>query len=152
MADKILFWLDGDVIQFCLAYYLQKNYSGGLFAITDITDKPKKFFKEQKFVKFVKNWFYHDHIKTTKNADLKYLENFQKKYDIDLLELANHDRILNKYNEYYVICITKINFAKRTTYLIRRKNLHFLQDTDLNVLHIRLRMQIILVVKPNFSV
>ena len=109
MTDKILFWLDGDVIQFCLAYYLQKKYPGDLFAITDITDRPKKFFKEQKFVKFAKNWFYHDHIKTTKNADLKYLENFQKKYGIDLSELANHDRILNKYNEYYNFSEEEIN-------------------------------------------
>ena len=101
MTKKIFFWLDADLIQFCLAYYLQKNYTGDFFAIIDITNKPKKFFKEQKFVKFTKFWFYHDHIKTNKNADLNYLENFQKKYDIDLFELANHDRILKKYNDFY---------------------------------------------------
>ena len=54
MTKKIFFWLDADLIQFCLAYYLQKNYTGDFFAIIDITNKPKKFFKEQKFVKFVK--------------------------------------------------------------------------------------------------
>ena len=109
MVGKILFWLDGDVIQFCLAYYLQKKYQGELFAIIDITNRPKKFFKEQKFVNFTKNWFYHDHITIDKNTDLKYLEQFQKIYNIDLSELANHDRILNKYNEYYDFSKEEIN-------------------------------------------
>ena len=39
MVNKILFWIDGDVTQFCLAYYLQKKYHGELFSITDVTNK-----------------------------------------------------------------------------------------------------------------
>ena len=109
VVNKILFWIDGDVTQFCLAYYLQKKYHGELFSITDVTNKPKKFFKEQKFVNFTKNWFYHDHITINKNADSKYLEQFQQKYNLDLSELANHDRILNKYNEYYDFSQEEIN-------------------------------------------
>ena len=95
MADKILFWLDGDVIQFCLAYYLQKKYRGELFAITDITNKPKKFFKEQKFVNFTKNWFYHDHITIDENADLKYLEQIQKKYNKAHRKEAHHYQLVS---------------------------------------------------------
>ena len=58
---------------------------------------------------FTKNWFYHDHITINKNADSKYLEQFQQKYNLDLSELANHDRILNKYNEYYDFSQEEIN-------------------------------------------
>ena len=83
MSDKICFWLDAEPTSFCIAYYLKKIYDADFFAVIDITDRPKHFFKNQKLVEFKKIWFYHDHIKTTENADLKYLENFQKKYGID---------------------------------------------------------------------
>jgi len=101
MNNRILFWISGDLLTFCLAHYMQKNNIGDFYSITDITNKPKIFFKEQTFVNFLNNWFYHDHIHINKNPDVNYLKNFQKKYNIDLMELGKNDRILNKYNEYH---------------------------------------------------
>jgi len=107
--NKIIFWLNADLLQFCLAYYFQKSYKGELFSIIDITNKPKDFFKEQNLVKFSKSWFFHDHIKVKKNPDLKYLENFEKKYNIDLSELASNDRIFNHFNDWYKFSEEEIN-------------------------------------------
>ena len=62
MKDKIFFWLDADITDFCIAYYLQKISDAEFYALIDITNKPKKFFKEQKLVRFKKTWFYHDYL------------------------------------------------------------------------------------------
>ena len=107
--NKIIFWISADLLPFCLAYFLQKNYNGEFYSITDISNNPRKFFEEQEFVNFSKNWFYHDYMAINKEVDLEYIENFQKKYNIDLNELANNDRILNKYNPYYDFSKDEIN-------------------------------------------
>ena len=101
MKDRIIFWLSADILPFCLAYYFQKNYVADFFGVYDLTNKPKKFFETQNLVKFSKIWFYHDHIRKKGIPDLEYLEKFEEKYKIDLQELVDNDRILNKYNEYY---------------------------------------------------
>ena len=59
MKQKIFFWITADLTNFCMAYYLQKNHDAEFYAIIDITNRPKKFFKEQKLVQFKKIWFYH---------------------------------------------------------------------------------------------
>ena len=86
---------------FGLAKSLQEKYDCDLFAIIDITNKSKKFFQEQQLVKFQKFWFYHDHISTTKKADLTYLAAFEKKYKINLWLLACNERLFYEFNEYY---------------------------------------------------
>lgn len=101
MKDKIIFWLDADLTTFGLAKYLQEKSNADFFAIIDITDKPKKFFSQQKIVKFQKIWFYHDHIKSNVEVDLPYLIQFEKKYNIRLWELIINDRIFYNYNDYY---------------------------------------------------
>ena len=101
MKDKVIFWLSADLLPFCLAYYLQKKIDGEIFAIYDLTNKPKKFFELQKLVNFSKIWFYHDHIRVNKVPEIKYIEKISEKYKLDLQEMVNNDRILNKYNEYY---------------------------------------------------
>jgi len=102
MTDKLFFWLDGALTHFCLAHYLQKIYDADYYAIIDTTNKPKKFFQEQPFVKFKKIWFYHDHInKIGKNPDLNYLSNFEKKYKINLWELAINERLFYRFNRFY---------------------------------------------------
>ena len=100
MKDKIIFWLSAELLRFGLAKSFSEKYDCDLFAIIDITDKPKKFFEEQKIVKFEKQWFYHDHITTTKKPDLNYLKNFEDKYKINLWLLAFNERIF-QYNDYY---------------------------------------------------
>ena len=78
MNKKILFWIEsGTIMIFGVAKYLQNDINAEFFAIYDVTDKPKKFFQEQKLVNFQKSWFYHDFIqKKATNPDLNYLKEF----------------------------------------------------------------------------
>ena len=102
MKDKIIFWLDSDFIQFGLAYYLQKNHKSNFYAIIDITNKTKKFFQTQDLIKFDRTWYYFDFIKKNqKNPDLDYLENIEKKYEINLWELALNERIFYRFNHFH---------------------------------------------------
>lgn len=109
MTDKIIFWFSADLLPYCLSHYFQKKNDGELFAIYDLTNKPKEFFKKQNFVNFSKTWFYHDHISSKNKINSKYLQEVNEKYDLDLNELAKNDRILNKYNEYYDFSDDEIN-------------------------------------------
>lgn len=101
MRDRIIFWLDADLIHFGIAKYLQENYECDLFAIIDITNKPKKFFEKQKIVNFKKVWFYHDYLQNLEKPDLYYLSNFEKKYHLNFWEILFNDRIFFQYNDYY---------------------------------------------------
>ena len=98
MPSKILFWTNGALTTFCLAYYLQKKFDSDFYTIIDTYDNPKSFFQHQQLVKFQKTWFYHDHFQDTSKHDLEYLSNFEKKYDINLWELAINERIFYKFN------------------------------------------------------
>ena len=99
---RIFFWLDKELSRFGIAKEIKDNFDCELFSIIDITNRPKEFFENQKIVKFKKKWFYHDHIKKTKDElDLKYLETFEKKYAINLWLLASNERIFFLFNEFY---------------------------------------------------
>ena len=77
---KILFWLNADFSNFAIAYFLQKKINADFYAIIDVTKKPKKFFEQQKMVKFEKVWYFHDHIDPSYNVtDMEFLSNFEKK-------------------------------------------------------------------------
>jgi len=54
MTDKVVFWIGSDFIQLGLASSIQANHDCKLYAIIDITNKPKNFFIHQTFVKFQK--------------------------------------------------------------------------------------------------
>ena len=101
MKDKIIFWLDSELLSYSLAYYLQKNLDSELYAIIDITNISKKFFQEQNLVKFQKTWFYFDNVKPNNKPDINYLKNIEKKYNIDLWQLAINERIFYKYNKFH---------------------------------------------------
>ena len=102
MTEKILFWLDGALTNYCMAFYLQKKIDSDFFAIVDSYDKPKTFFKNQKLIDFKKTWFYHDFFQNIdKKPDLKYLSDFEKKYEINLWELAINERIFYRFNRVY---------------------------------------------------
>lgn len=101
MKDKVIFWLDQDFMYYGIAFYLQKKYDYDSFAIIDTTNKTKKFFKEQDLVKFKKTWYYFDNISKDKKNDLEYLKNFEKKYKINLWELAINERIFYNFNNFY---------------------------------------------------
>lgn len=101
MKDKIIFWLDADLTHFGLTKYLQEQYDCEMYAIIDITNKPKKFFMTQRLVKFEKIWFYHDHIQSKNVPDIEYLAEFEKKYKIDLWSIIYNERMFYNYNEFY---------------------------------------------------
>ena len=52
MKDKILFWLGVDYTNFCLAYSLQQKIDCEMYAIIDVTKKPRTFFETQQLVDF----------------------------------------------------------------------------------------------------
>ena len=102
MKDKIFFWIDSEILYFCLAYYLQTKHDCDIYAIIDITNRPKKFFEEQKLVKFKKTWYLHDYIdKKHKKPNIDFLSAFEKKYNIHLWQLAINERIFYRFNKFY---------------------------------------------------
>jgi len=102
MKQKFLIWIDSNFLHFCIAYYLQKKSDCKLYAIIDITNRSKDFFLNQDLVKFEKVWFYFDHVNPKKeNFDLHYLENIEKKYNLNLWQLAINERIFYKFNNFY---------------------------------------------------
>ena len=102
MKKKILFWINSGTMNiFGLAKYLQNDIDAEFFAIYDVTDKPKKFFQEQKLTNFQKIWFYHDFVqKKITQPDLNYLKGFENKYRINLWKLVSTERIF-LYNEFH---------------------------------------------------
>ena len=102
MKPKLLFWMDSFRIDFILAKYIQDNFDCDIYSIFEITDKPKIFSQNQKFVKFKKIWFYHDYIlKTKRKPDLNFLKSIEEKYNIFLWLIAANDRFFNHFNRFY---------------------------------------------------
>lgn len=102
MTDKILFWLDANLIYFGIAKYLQEQYKCESYAIIEIPSQQKNFFENQTLTKFTKKWFYYDYVSNIKGKpDIEYLSNFEIKYGINLWLLAYNERLFFKYNDYY---------------------------------------------------
>ena len=98
MKSKLLLWIDGP-LYFSIAYNLQKMYDCDIYAIIDVTNKPKNFYIDQKIVKFKKIWFFHDNISKFHTPNLDYLSTFEKKYDINIWKIAINERLFyNFYN------------------------------------------------------
>ena len=109
MKPKLLVWIDSQFSTFGIAKSLQEMFACELYSIIEITDKPKKFFKEQQIVKFKKTWFYYDFIlKTKRTPDLNYLKSVEEKYKIPLWLIAANDRIFNHYNKFYTFSSDEI--------------------------------------------
>ena len=107
MKDRLLLWIEGP-LHFCIAYHLQKMYDCELYAIFDITNKPKEFFINQNLVKFNRIWFYHDHVKKIHTPDLKYLSSFERKYNIDIWKLAINERIFYRFYDFHMFSSDEI--------------------------------------------
>ena len=119
MKDKILFYLDADFTHFALAYFLQQKYDCEIYAIIDITNKPKEFFLKQKLVNFKKIWFVHDDIKLDNDTvDLEYLKKIEEEFGIDLWKIIINDRIFYRFFNFHkfsrndLLSITE-QFAKK---------------------------------------
>ena len=102
MKNRLLVWTNLYMLHFCLSFYLQQKIDADFFSIIDIPNKPKKFFQNQKIVNFKKFWFFNDQIKKDMNSpDLKYLNGFEKKFQIDLWKLAINERHFYRFNRFY---------------------------------------------------
>ncbi len=108
MPKKILFFIDASFSSFAVAYFLSKKYDCELYALVDITNKPKKFFESQKLVNFKKIWFFHDHMDISKKPDIGFLEEFEKKYDLNLWNLAINERIFYRFFNFFNFSREKI--------------------------------------------
>ncbi len=100
MAQKIIFWITGPDLYFSIAYKIQKLLDAKLYAIYEIPQRNNNFFESQKFVKFEKTWNYFNNVKKNYPADLQYLSEFEKKYNVDLWKLALNERYF-KFNDFY---------------------------------------------------
>ena len=103
MNKKILFWIDDGWIHFGISKYLQEKYPEyDLYAIFDTNYITKKFFEKQKIVNFKKSWFFRDHLSNKpKKINVDYLQTFEKKYKINLWQLAFSERKFFRYNNYH---------------------------------------------------
>ena len=102
MNKKIMFWIDNNLSYFGLAKSITESLGCDSYAIFDVTDRAKKFFKKQDIVDFKKIWFYHDHIKDyTSEPDMDYLKKFEERYGINLFLLAYNERSLYQFNKFY---------------------------------------------------
>ena len=73
-----------------------------VYGIIDINNKTRKTFKEQEIIKFSKSWYFQEHmLDISKKPDIKFLQEFEKKYQINLWLLLYKDRNFIHYNEYY---------------------------------------------------
>ncbi len=100
MKLKLLLWINGP-LYFFIAYYLQQMIDCDIYAIIDVTNKPKNFYIDQKLVKFKKIWFFHDNIKKIHAANIKYLTSFEKKYDINIWKIAINERLFYNFYNFY---------------------------------------------------
>lgn len=110
MKDRIIIWESGNFFPFVLCNSLQNLGKFEFYAVIDTTDRTKKFFETQKFVKFEKVWYYYDHIEShKKQIDSNYLKSFEEKYNINLWLLAQNERLfIQQYNDYHKFTTNEI--------------------------------------------
>ena len=102
MNDKILIWISPDMMHYLIGYGIQKNLNADYFAIYDLPNKTKNFFLEQDYLKFNKKWFFSDYVKKTNEApDYDYLEQFEKKYGLNLWNLAINERVFYRFFKFH---------------------------------------------------
>ena len=101
MTTKILLWLEGFSPQFATAKFISEKIDCEIYAIINV-NQAKKFYDEQKFLKFRKSWYFRDCFKKKfTDPDLNYLAEYEKKYNINIWKVAYSDINFNKFNKYY---------------------------------------------------
>jgi hypothetical protein len=110
MKPKALVWLDKNFIMFGMIQKLQSMFDCEKYAIIDGLESQKVFFTKQQLVNFKKTWYYADLIQSTnQNPDLKYLQDFEKKYGINLWQIAYSDRLFySLFNKYHTFTKNEI--------------------------------------------
>ena len=117
MKKRILYWFGADFTQYATAYYLQNRIESDSYSIIDITQKPKKFFQEQKLVKLKNMWFLHDHLTSTEQEpDYNYLKRVEEKYGLNLWKVALNERQFYGFFDFH-------KFSQKEILLILEKEL-----------------------------
>ena len=98
---KIIFWLGNNPLFFGIAKKIHDEGNHELYAIIDMPENAKKFFDTQNLLRFEDMWYIHDYATTNKKINNEYLENFEKKYKINLWSIIYSDRVFYKFNKYY---------------------------------------------------
>ena len=107
--NNILIYVQGWFLHFGIAKALQSKIDNELYAIIDFGDKARKFFDEQKIVDYKKIWHYNDAVNDFQiNPDIEYLKSIEKKYDINLWNIAYTDKSFNLYNEFHQFSTNEI--------------------------------------------
>lgn len=102
MTDKLIFWLDVNLLHFGISKFLQEKYDAKFFAMYDLPYTQKESYIDQKIVNFQKIWFYRDHIsKPSKKPDMDYLKKMEEKYNLNLWMLAYYDAVFYDFNPYH---------------------------------------------------
>ena len=102
MEDRILIWITNAFFNLGLARSLQKKTQFKLFAISNADGNGFDYLKNQKIVNFEKIWVCPDKLEELDiEPDMSYLEEFEKKYQIDLWKIIYGDRRLIKENQRY---------------------------------------------------
>ena len=100
--QKIIFWIGSNFTHYFIAKGIQDLIKTQNYAVFDITNRQKIFFKNQKIVDFQKIWFYHDEINgINQKPDLEFLSRFENEYKIDLSKIIFSERIFSEFNEFY---------------------------------------------------
>lgn len=102
MNEKILIWITNAYANFGLAKSLKKKYDCKIFGVSNADGYASEYLKNQDLVKFEKIWFCPDSLKDIKEKpDIDYLENFEKKYRVNLWKIIYGDRRLVTENQRY---------------------------------------------------
>jgi len=102
VEDRILIWITNAFFNLGLARSLQKKTQFKLFAISNADGNGFDYLKNQKIVNFEKIWVCPDKLEELDiEPDMSYLEEFEKKYQIDLWKIIYGDRRLIKENQRY---------------------------------------------------
>ena len=96
--QKILFWIDANLVQLFIAKIMKERNEFDLYAIFDQDSLDKTLYNEDKTT-FKKKWFFWDHIKKEYKPDLTYLKKIEEKYEINLWRIAYGERVF--FNNYY---------------------------------------------------
>jgi len=144
LKDRILFWLDSGLHHFGIAKFFLEKYDCDSFAIIDTDNNLKNFFLRQNLVKFQKVWYFREYVSNIKQKpNLEYLVSFEKKYKIDLWQLAYSERIFFQFNEYYKFSQDEILFILEQECRFFesvleevKPNFLFIRLTDLHRMHL----------------
>mgnify|MGYP001193353525 CR=1 FL=1 len=117
---KILCWLENFSTHFAIMKGISDKTDYEIYGIINVNEE-KKFYEQQKFIKFKKSWYFRDCFnKSIEKPDLDYLAKFEDRYKINIWKLAYSDINFNGFNKY-------TNFKSDDILLIFQKECMFFE-------------------------